>query len=58
VLATVLGAMELGHRVVLVEDALCGSADRTHDLLMELYRSRFSHQIEIADCATILAAWS
>jgi len=58
VLATVLGAIEFGYRVVLVEDALCSSADRTHDLLIELYRSRFRHQIEIADCATVLAAWS
>ena len=42
VLATVLGAIDRGFRVVLVTDAICSSADQTHDALMELYRSRFS----------------
>jgi nicotinamidase-related amidase len=37
VLATVLGAVDRGFRVVLVSDAICSSADQTHDALMELY---------------------
>lgn len=31
VLATVLGAIDIGYRVVLVIDALCSSSDATHD---------------------------
>jgi nicotinamidase-related amidase len=37
VLATVLGAVDRGFRMVLVSDAICSSADQTHDALMELY---------------------
>ncbi|MCX8570742.1 cysteine hydrolase family protein [Aminobacter sp. MET-1] len=57
VLATVLGAIDRGYRVVLVTDALCSSSDKTHDALMELYRSRFSEQIEIANLEEVLGAW-
>ena len=45
VLATVLGAVDRGFRTVLVTDAICSSTD-THDALMELYRSRFTEQVE------------
>ncbi|MGO4175585.1 cysteine hydrolase family protein [Bosea sp. TAF32] len=51
VLATVLGAIDRGLRVVLVTDALCSSADSTHDALMELYLNRFSEQIEASTTA-------
>lgn len=57
VLATVLGAVDRGFRVVLAIDALCSSADATHDALMELYLSRFSEQIEAATTAEILHNW-
>ena len=57
VLATVLGAVDQGYRVVLAEDGLCSSCDATHDALMTLYHRRFDQQIEIADSATILASW-
>jgi nicotinamidase-related amidase len=57
VLATVLGAMDRGFRVVLVEDAICSSADETHDALMTLYRSRFSEQIELASISQVIEAW-
>ncbi|MGE5271769.1 MAG: cysteine hydrolase family protein [Thiohalocapsa sp.] len=57
VLATVLGAVDHGYRVVLVADGLCSSSDETHDALMTLYRRRFGEQIETADSATILANW-
>src|SRR5690606_26799840 len=39
VLATVLGAVDRGFRVLLVADAICSSLDSTHDALMQLYRS-------------------
>jgi nicotinamidase-related amidase len=57
VLATVLGAVDRGFRTVLVTDAVCSSADETHDALMEVYRSRFTEQIEIAMTEEVLANW-
>jgi nicotinamidase-related amidase len=58
VLATVLAAVDLGYRVVVAEDAVCGSADSTHDALLTFYRDRLSLQVELADTGAILAAWS
>lgn len=57
VLATVLGAIDHGYRVVVVQDALCGSVDQTHDALMDFYRHRLSQQVEIAELDEVLAAW-
>jgi nicotinamidase-related amidase len=57
VLATVLGAIDRGFRVVLVTDAICSSADQTHDALMELYRSRFSEQVEAVTMQEVLDGW-
>jgi len=57
VLATVLGAIDRGFRVILVTDAICSSADQTHDALMEVYHSRFSEQIEAASVAEVSECW-
>lgn len=57
VLATALGAIDRGYRVVLATDALCSTSDETHDALMELYLSRFSTQLEAATTEEILAHW-
>lgn len=57
VLATVLGAIDRGYRVILATDAICSSADETHDALMRLYRTRFSEQIEMATVEEILDGW-
>ncbi|MFC7705131.1 cysteine hydrolase [Plastorhodobacter daqingensis] len=57
VLATVMGAVDRGFRVVLVEDAMCSSNDTTHDALLSLYRSRFGAQIETADAVSVLLNW-
>jgi nicotinamidase-related amidase len=57
VLATVLGAVDLGYRVILVRDAVCSSSDEGHDALMQIYHRRYGEQIEVTDAATILAAW-
>jgi nicotinamidase-related amidase len=57
VLATVLGAVDHGYRVVLVTDAVCSSSDEGHDALMTLYRQRFSEQIEVAEAEEVLATW-
>ena len=58
VLASVMGAMDRGFRVVLVGDALCSSADQTHDSLMTLYASRFAEQVELVKTEEVLRAWT
>jgi nicotinamidase-related amidase len=57
VLATVLGAIDYGYRVVIATDALCSSADATHDAMMEIYGSRFGMQVETAATDEVLEAW-
>jgi nicotinamidase-related amidase len=57
VLATVLGAVDRGFRVILVTDAVCGSTDETHDALMEVYHSRFREQIEAVTMQETLESW-
>lgn len=58
VLATVLGAVDHGYRVVIVADGLCSSSDEGHDSLLSLYSKRFSQQIETVDSETVLSAWT
>jgi nicotinamidase-related amidase len=57
VLATVLDAVDYGYRVIVVRDAVCSSSDEGHDMLMRLYHTRYTEQIETADAAAILARW-
>jgi nicotinamidase-related amidase len=57
VLATVLHAVDLGFRVVIVEDALCSSSDAGHDALMTLYRNRFAEQIELINSEELTSLW-
>jgi nicotinamidase-related amidase len=57
VLATVLGAVDLGYRVVLATDALCSTSDETHDAAIDVYHRRYGMQVEPAETAAILAAW-
>ena len=54
VLATVLGAVDRGYRVIVVEDALCSSSDAGHDALMTLYRERFAEQIETISSGNLI----
>ena len=58
VLATVLDAVDLGYRVIVVRDGVCSSSDAGHDALMQLYHRRYTEQIEVADAATILSRWA
>lgn len=58
VLATVLGAVDRGYRVIVVTDAICSSTDEGHDALLGLYCNRFAQQIETATSATILESWT
>jgi nicotinamidase-related amidase len=57
VLATVLGGIDHGFRVVIAADAICSSADETHDAMRRIYDSRFGMQVEVAETEEILAAW-
>lgn len=57
VLATVLGAIDLGRRVVIVADAVCSSSDEGHEALLNLYHQRFSEQVEVIDTRTLFEVW-
>ena len=57
VLATVLDAVDIGYRVIVVRDAVCSSSDEGHDLLMRLYHTRYTEQIETSNAEVILARW-
>jgi nicotinamidase-related amidase len=56
-LATVIGAVDRGYRAVIAADAVCGSADETHDAAMTLHEYRFSEQVDVATTEEILASW-
>ena len=56
VLATVMGAIDRGYRVIIVADAMCSGADSTHDAMLQIYRSRFGMQVETVSTAELLAA--
>jgi nicotinamidase-related amidase len=58
VLASVLGAVDLGYRVIVVRDAVCSSSDESHDALLRLYHDRFAIQIEVADADEIIGCWT
>jgi nicotinamidase-related amidase len=55
ILSTVLAAVERGLRVTIVTDAVCSSSDRGHDALLDLYRRRFSEQVDVIETAQIRA---
>jgi nicotinamidase-related amidase len=57
VLSTVLDAVNIGFRVVLVEDALCSSSDAGHDALMTMYRMRFNEQIDLVKAEALSGFW-
>ena len=56
VLATVMGAIDLGYRVIIVADAICSGADFTHDAMLGIYESRFGMQVETVTTADLVAA--
>ncbi|MCA1414129.1 cysteine hydrolase [Bradyrhizobium sp. NBAIM20] len=57
VLSTVLSAVDLGFRIVLVEDALCSSSDVGHDALMTMYRTRFHGQVDLMTAEELAEVW-
>jgi nicotinamidase-related amidase len=57
VLATILGAIDHGYRVIVATDAVCSASDQGHEMLLEVFRQRFTQQLETADTDEILSAW-
>lgn len=57
VLATVLGGVDFGYRLVVVTDALCSSADDTHDKLIDLYNGRYGQQVETTVSGELADGW-
>jgi nicotinamidase-related amidase len=57
VLATMLGDIDWGFRVILVTDA-CSSADETHDVMMNVCMNRFGGQVECVTRETLLYSWA
>jgi nicotinamidase-related amidase len=57
VLATVLGAVDFGYRVIVASDALCGSDDKSYDSIMNVLNQRLSIQIEVEETVKILSNW-
>jgi nicotinamidase-related amidase len=47
VLATALGGIDLGYRVIVLKDAVCSGADETHDASLTLLGNRFCAQVEL-----------
>jgi len=58
VLSTVLDAVNIGLRVVLVEDAVCSSSDPGHDALMTMYRLRYAQQIDLVRSEALPDYWA
>lgn len=58
VLATVLGAVDRGYRVVIATDALCSSTDETHDAMLSIYHHRYGSQVETVTADVILKDWN
>ena len=57
VLSTVLAAVDLGYRVIVVEDGICSSSDASHDALVGLYQNRFDRQVELARATEVGERW-
>lgn len=58
VLATAMSAVDLGYRVIIVEDACASSAPDSHDACITHIYPRFDQQIEITSTATLLQSWT
>jgi nicotinamidase-related amidase len=50
VLATIMGAIDLGYRVWLPTDAVCSSAESCHQAMLSVFGSRFG--VQISTCTT------
>ena len=57
VLATVLGAADLGFRTILVQDAVCSASDEAHDAMLSLFTKRYGQLVETSNTEEILERW-
>jgi nicotinamidase-related amidase len=57
VLSTVLAAVNIGYRVVILEDGVCSSSDAGHDALMTMYRLRYTEQIDLLTADLLPEVW-
>jgi nicotinamidase-related amidase len=57
VLSTVMSAVDIGFRIVIVEDALCSSSDVGHDALMTMYRTRCHGQVDLVTAEELAEFW-
>ena len=55
VLATVLGGIDFGYRIVVLKDAVCSGADETHDASLTVLGDRFSVQMELMETEEFLS---
>jgi nicotinamidase-related amidase len=54
---TALQVLDLGYHVTVVRDAVGSPSHEGHEMLMRLYDTRFTDQVETADAATTLLSW-
>jgi nicotinamidase-related amidase len=54
----VLGAVDLGYRIIIVTDGLCSSSDEAHDAMLTLYHGRYGQQVETVTTDTLLQSWA
>ncbi|EMG51540.1 cysteine hydrolase family protein [Brucella pseudogrignonensis] len=57
VLATLLGAVDRGYRVILVTDAVCSTSDASHDAILALCHQRLAEQLELTTTQQLIDAW-
>jgi nicotinamidase-related amidase len=57
VLAAVLGAVDLGYRTVLVQDAVCSKSDESHDSMLELFGNRYGQHVEVGTSEEVAEMW-
>lgn len=58
VLATALSAVDLGYRVIIVEDACASSMPESHSACIKHIYPRFDQQIEITNSSMLLESWN
>jgi nicotinamidase-related amidase len=57
VLASVLRAIDMGYRVVVVEDAVASSNAQGHDAALRGILPRFDQQVEVMHAGELLGSW-
>jgi len=57
VLATLLGAVDRGYRVILLTDAVCSTSDSSHDAILAFCHQRLAEQLELATTQELIDAW-